>query len=166
MGWPTHPHGGLWGKCMATSRAATAHEHDIDPLARGSSPCRWCGSHNSYACQELSKMTKKQSVMEEVQGGCWLSLAGSAVSPQKPVCQFASTCVKKYNPNRSHLSRAVRWCSGHLLVYRGHNTMYQQGMLRHHASLQLSSWAAFCWHASHEWGQVQKAPWGPCLERR
>lgn len=27
-----------------------------ESFARGSSPCKWCGSQNSHACQELSKM--------------------------------------------------------------------------------------------------------------
>lgn len=72
-----------WGHCKSFTRA--------------SSPCKWCGSQNSQACQELTKMRKKQLVMKEVQGRCWLSLAGSAVSLQRAwlqICQWMPQAVQ------------------------------------------------------------------------
>lgn len=84
-------------------------------------------------------MKKKQEVLEEVQGRCWLSLPALLRHCRDPGCQFASKCLKKSSPNRSHLGRAMRLCSGHLLVYGEHSMAYYHGMLCHRASLQLSS---------------------------
>ena len=72
------------------------------------------------------------------------------VTTESLATQCASKCLKQSSPNRNHSRRAVRPCSGHLLVYRGRSMMYQHEMLCHHANLQPSSRAGFCWGASHE----------------
>lgn len=164
-GWPTRPRGGCAANARQPAEQPQPISRTLTPFTRGSSPCKWCGSQNSQVCQEPRKMKKKsdQSWKKSREGaGC--PLPALLCHRREPGCQFTSKCFKQSSPSRSHLSRAVRLRSGHL-VCRGRSIMYRHGMFCNHDSLQLSSWAGFCWGASHEWGAGTEGAWGPCLER-
>lgn len=130
--WPTCLVGVVTSKHIATSRGATAHKLDTASHSPESlHPANGVDPRIAIHARSWAEGEKRQLATEDIQGRCWLSLLSLLCHHRETSYQFARKHLKQSCPNRSHLRRAVKLWSRHLLVYRGCSTWYEHGMLYH-----------------------------------